>query len=246
VVTWDKRTCGSFNNCAPNDYPGPSEDLVFGTLVDDAAAVVDALAQRDDLGELVLVGHSKGGTIGAAVAADRDDLGGLVLLATPQPDIAEAMAVQADTLEGLVSAAGLEGTAADEGVEEVRAIAREVAAVADGDVSGAPIGGATRDFWAGWIEASRDAPASIAELDIPVLALGGEQDWNVPPAQVEAWEAHLPADGEMVILPGITHPLTRLGTDDVAAITPDDLGLEVDDAVVTALTDWLSERFPDS
>lgn len=244
VLTWDKRTCGPFNNCAANDYPTPSEDLEFDTLVNDVSAVVAGLAERDDLGELVVLGHSQGGTIAAAVAAESAAVAGVALVATPQPDIVEAMAVQADTLADLVATAGLGGTPADDAVTEARSVAAEVAEVAGGDLTGPPIGGATREFWAGWIVASQQAPARIAELDIPVVAVGGGQDWNVPPAQVEAWEQYLPAQGEVRMLPGITHPLTRLHTDDVAAITAEDLGTEVDEAVVAALVEWLSAAFP--
>lgn len=42
-----------------------------------------------------------------------------------------------------------------------------------------------------WIELDDRATALVQHLDRPVLALGGEYDWNVPPEDVRAWQAAL-------------------------------------------------------
>lgn len=69
--------------------------------------------------------------------------------------------------------------------------------------------------------------------------LGGEHDWNVPPAQVRAWEPHLGDTDALEILPSLTHALTRLDTDDPAAITADAVGTHVDPSVAEAIAAWL-------
>lgn len=239
AVTWDKRTCGTFNDCADNSYPQPGDDLAFDDLTDDVVAMVHELAGRDDLGSLVLLGHSQGGTVAAEATTESENLAGLVLLETPEPPIDEVLQVQADTLADLVAEAGQSGEEVDAELSQMHELADDVSHVADGETTGPDIGDSSREFWAGWLAASRAARERVAELDIPVLVLGGENDWNVLPRQVQAWQEHLGDEDELVVLPGITHALTRLDTNDVAAITPEDLGTEVDDSVAEAIASWL-------
>jgi hypothetical protein len=59
--------------------------------------------------------------------------------------------------------------------------------------------------------------------------------WNVPPPQVEAWAPSLDADDHPEILPGVTHALTRLDEEDPAAITPADVGRQVEPVVVDTI-----------
>src|SRR5690606_4802010 len=139
----------------------------------------------------------------------------------------------------LVTAAGQQGGPADQAVAEVRDLVGQVREIAAGRLDGPPVGGAPRAFWAGYIDASLTAPGQVAASEVPVLALGGEYDWNVPPEQVLAWEPHLGVHGRVEILPRITHALTHLATDDVARLTPADVGQRLDVSVVNALTAWL-------
>lgn len=236
VLTWDKRTCGPFNGCADNEYPTPPEDLTVETFQADLAAVLDMLGARDDVGPVALVGHSQGGTLAAGLA-DRDDVAALVLLATPALPLPTVLDAQAETFADLVDAAGQTASAA-EAVAEVRALADQVTEIAGGAVTGPPVGGASREFWASYVAASDAAPGQVAAADLPTFALGGEHDWNVPPDQVLAWEPYV---DEVRILPGVTHALTHLGTDDVTALTPADVGEELDPAVPGAVADWLDE-----
>jgi alpha-beta hydrolase superfamily lysophospholipase len=241
VLTFDKRTCGPFNGCADNDYPTPPPDLSFGTFATDVALLLDHLAAREDIGELVLVGHSKGGTVAAQVADQRDDLAAIVLLASPAVPIDEVIAEQADTFADLVAAAGPSQPGADQAIAELRSLAADVADIATGEVDGEPVGGVPRAFWSDWIEGGRAAPDHIAATSASVLVLGGGNDWNVPPVQVEAWAPFLDdEDDHLEILPGITHALTRLDEDDPAAITPADVGTQVDPVVVDTIAGWLA------
>jgi pimeloyl-ACP methyl ester carboxylesterase len=167
VMTWDKRTCGPFNRCADNGYPTPPDDLTFATFVDDTAAILDALATRDDLDELIVIGHSKGGNVATELLDRRDDLAAVVLLAASAWPIDEVIAVQADRLAELVVAAGQQGAAADQAVADVRQLADDVAAIADGEVDGPAVGGASRAFWASWIAASERGAGARARGDGP-------------------------------------------------------------------------------
>jgi alpha-beta hydrolase superfamily lysophospholipase len=240
VVTFDKRSCGPFNGCADNDYPTPPPDLSFGAFVDDVDAVLDHLAARDEVGQLVLIGHSKGGTIAAELADRRDDLAAVVLLAAPAVPIDEVLASQADTFADLVAAAGQAQPGAVQVVTDLQDLAADVADIAAGEVDGDPVGGVPRAFWADWIEAGRAAPDQLAATSTPVLVLGGTSDWNVLPGQVEAWAPSLDGDQDRLeILPGITHALTRLDEQDPAAITAADVGTQVEPVVIATIADWL-------
>lgn len=241
VLTWDKRTCGPFNGCADNEYPTPADDLTFETFKDDAAAAVDLIAGRDDISDVVVIGHSKGGTVGAGLFEQRDDIDAFVLLASPAADVPDLLDFQAEKFADLVAESGQQSNAAEGAIQDLQDLAAQARAIGEGDVEGPPLAGASRAFWASYIEASRAAPGQVAASDVPVLALGGELDWNVPPAYVEDWSDSIGDRGEVVILPNITHALTRLGTGDVAEIGPGDVGEEVDPSVVEAITDWLSK-----
>lgn len=244
VLTFDKRGCGPFNGCADNGYPVPPGDLSFDTFVDDVDRVLDHLTQHADIDHTVVIGHSQGGTIAATLAGSRDDLDAVVLLATPAPPIHEVLATQADTFADLVDAAGQASQpAAVQQVDGLQTLASTVSDIADGQVDGPDVDGVPRSFWASWIGASRAAPGRLEAGSAPVLVLGGSNDWNVLPEQVQAWAPALDDTDELHILPGITHALTRLEVDDPAAITPSDVGSAVDEHLVTTIADWLHTPF---
>ncbi|MFU8840724.1 MAG: alpha/beta hydrolase [Nitriliruptoraceae bacterium] len=239
VLVWDKRTCGPFNGCGSNDYPAPSDDLTVDAFRDDAAAALDVLADLEEITEVVVLGHSQGGTFAAQLAVDHPSVDAAVLLTTPEATIDRVLDAQADKLAELGAAAGQPGASVDDAVAELRAIAAEVTAVGDGVLTGQDIGGASRLFWASWMAAGRDAAARLADAEVPVLVLGGDADWNVAPALVEPWQDRLPADGELEILPDLTHALTRLDEQDLTRMQPEDVGLEVDERVPARIAAWL-------
>lgn len=243
VLTFDKRSCGPFNGCADNDYPTPPDTLTFDTFVDDVGRMLDALGDRAGIDRLALIGHSKGGTIAATLADRRDDLDAIVLLASPAAPIDEILTAQADTLAVLVRASGQGGqAAAGEQVDALRTLAVTVSDVANGQTDGPDVEGVPRSFWTSWIDASREAPERLAAADVPTLVLGGSNDWNVLPEQVDGWRPALGPDDDLAILPRITHALTHLDGDDPAAITPADVGDSVDEGLVTMIANWLQEQ----
>lgn len=58
------------------------EDVTIATFMDDAATVFDWLRQRDDIGSIIVVGHSEGGLVALGLAERRPDVAGLVLLSS--------------------------------------------------------------------------------------------------------------------------------------------------------------------
>ena len=241
VLVWDKRTCGPFNGCGDNDYPEPPEDLTVDLFREDAAAALDVLADLEEITDVVVLGHSQGGTFAAQLATEHPAVDAAVLLSTPEPTIDRVLETQADKLAELGAAAGQPGTSVDEPVADLRQIAAEVTAIGDGAVTGDAVGGASRLFWASWMAAGRDASDSISDAEVPVLALSGDADWNVAPALVESWGERLPSEGEVEIMPALTHALTRLDEQDLTRMEPEDIGLVVDDRVPERVASWLDE-----
>jgi pimeloyl-ACP methyl ester carboxylesterase len=84
--------------------------------------------------------------------------------------------------------------------------------------------GASRAYWASWADAAGSAPQLLERSPLPIPALGGEHDWNVPPEHVHAWDEHLPPDSRIEVLPQLTHILTRLTFDDDDRRAPTELG----------------------
>lgn len=241
VLVWDKRTCGPFNGCGNNDYPEPGEDLTVDRFREDASAALDVLADLEEISEVVVLGHSQGGTFAAQLAVDHPAVDAAVLLSTPEPTIDRVLETQADKLAELGATAGRPGTSVDEPVADLRQIAAEVTAIGDGALDGDDVGGASRAFWASWMAAGRDASDRLADAEVPVLVLSGDADWNVQPALVEPWRDRLPPDSEVEILPSLTHALTRLDEQDLTQMETEDIGLEVDERVPERVAAWLDE-----
>ena len=238
VATFDKRTCGSFNDCSDNGYPAPDDDLTFDVMVEDANAVVDAIAARDDVDEVAVVGHSKGGTVAAHLAGN-DSISAVALLGAPVQPIYEILRMQAAKLWELSEGTADEPSAMTQ-VMSLNATADAVEAAADGDVSGDDIGGTSRQFWASWVDASNEAPDLLNDAEVAALAVGGTIDWNVPASEVEAW-ADVVDDIEVVILDGMAHTLTHVDEEDADEIDAVDLDVHVDQAVPDAIVDFLAD-----
>jgi pimeloyl-ACP methyl ester carboxylesterase len=101
VLVWDKRTCGPFNGCGSNDYPVPPDDLTVDAFREDAAAALDVLADLAEITEVVVLGHSQGGTFAAQLAVDHPAVDAAVLLTTPEVTIDRVLDAQADKLAEL-------------------------------------------------------------------------------------------------------------------------------------------------
>jgi len=182
---------------------GPSpRTATTADFVRDAAAGVDFLASRTDVdaARIGLVGHSEGGVIAPLVARDRGGVAFLVLLAGTGVRGDRLLTMQA---EALARAEGMEG----EELEELMAIQREVfelllddeltdevrrdrtrellehaptlesAAEAEGEI--ALMLSQLETPWLRWFAAHDPAPV-LEQLRIPVLALNGSNDLQVP------------------------------------------------------------------
>lgn len=244
VLTWDKRTCGPFSNCGDNEYPEPPEDLTIGVLVDDAAAAFRELRDHPQVGEVAVIGHSKGGTMALDLPARGVEPAALVLAAAPFEPIDEVLEGQADTLEELLRQTGHDAEDAAEQVAPLREGSDELGQLRDGTPPFAHddlLLGASRAFWASWLDLSDRSTQLLADYPSPVLVVGGENDWNVPPESIEGWRPHLRDGDDLVIIDELTHAFTRLSEPDPSAFTLEDLGTQVEPSFLTRVGDWLDQ-----
>jgi len=191
---------------------GPTRDMTYDDLVEDARRCVDYLRGRVDVVDperIVLIGHSEGGETVPILAASEPGVAAIVLLAAP------ARPIGVLSTEQLVAAKQRDGV---EG-EALEAYAKEVRAFFDAVASGSEIDGealpeelkmllAVRPWLAS--HAKVDPLANIAKVRCPVLVLQGERDIQVSPERdAQALEAALDAahnpDHELVVFPGLDH-----------------------------------------
>ena len=104
-------------------------------------------------------------------------------------------------------------------------------------------GGVGVEYWTSWLALGDQMPTIAAGVAQPVLVISGDRDWNVPPAQTEAFGAALTnADVEIAVVPCVTHALNCLATADLRAITPADIGRTLDPHLVEAIVAFLLAR----
>ena len=178
----------------------------------DVEAAVDVLRSRDDIdaGRIGLLGHSEGGIV-APMVANRTGVAFVALLAAPVLPLGESLAAQqialfeesgatAEQIDGyrLLLESVLEAATTGQGWEEAEAAIRAVVqqqfealptqtreAIPDEDAMVDSIVADEMARWRSpWFESfiQHDPRSAIGALDVPVLALFGELDTQVPAA----------------------------------------------------------------
>ncbi len=203
-------------------------NLATATIADfatDAEAGVAYLKTRSEVDphNIGLVGHSEGGAIAPMVAARDPDAAFIVLMAGPGVP-GDELLPQQELL--LLEASGMGHEAAEKKVEKNRAlftlIEREKddavldkelrARLAADAVPEARVGAAVKQLTSPWFRyfLSYDPATALRKVTCPVLALNGEKDLQVPPAQnLPAIRAALTAGGnkhfEVDEMAGLNH-----------------------------------------
>ena len=201
-LRYDKRGVGA----SPGDWRAAG----LYDNVDDLARAREALAARPevDAGRVLLAGHSEGALLAAALAARGDRVAGVVLLAMSATPGAELLRWQArgiaptlpTPVRGLLRLlrTDLEArTAANH--RKVLGTTTDVARV-DGVRVNARW---TREFLL------HDPRADLARLTVPVLALTGDKDLQVPADDLAVLAATVPGPVEVQRVPDLTHTLRR-------------------------------------
>lgn len=212
----------------------------LATFVADAQAAVAALRRERALDprRVIVVGHSEGGVVAAAVAAADPRVAGVALLAAPGRPVDEVLLGQvAHTL----TAGGL--TAA----EAAAALARHQAAFAAIRAAQPLPDTAEADEWAGgeaWLRSHmrHDALADVRALACPVWIAQGAIDRQVTPVDAAALAGAARAGGRATVTerayPSLDHAFVVSATGDVAEYaTP---GRQVDPTFLAELAGFVA------
>jgi dienelactone hydrolase len=242
VLTYDKRSCGTFNDCAENDYPVPSSDQTIETYIADAAAALEWLADQPEVdpARIVPVGHSEGGSF-VPVLLDRDpSLAAGVIIAGAFDRIDVVLADQAARARAQLVELELPADQIEVAMQPLDNLAAEAAAIAAGTFTGTPTGGVGVEYWQSWLALGDQTPEVTSRVSQPVLVISGDRDWNVPTHQTEAFGAALTnSDVQVKVMPCVTHALNCVATDDLRAISSSDIGRDLDADFVEAIVAFL-------
>lgn len=209
VLRYDKRGTG-----ASDDLPADSP-LTFDQHVEDAAAAVEALAQRPEVdpSRVAVVGHDQGGLVGMRLAGDAEaPVAALGLIATPGRPLAEAVADE------------IRGGDFVEDDEEAEELAAEFEAAVDELLASGEIPEVSSELEpvlparsAAFLASvfSLDPAELAADVDVPVLIARGEHDPGIRREDVEALQDAFVAAPAVEILrvPGAGSTLAQVPED---------------------------------
>jgi uncharacterized protein len=233
-LRYDKRGVG--------ESPGDWRTAGLHDNVDDLGRARDALAARPEVDprRILLAGHSEGAILAAALAARGVPTAGVVLLsmsATPGEELLRWQARRiAPTLPTPIRAllrlfrVDLEKKVAANH-ERIKATTTDVA-----HVSGARVNARwTREFMA------HDPRADLARITVPVLALTGEKDLQVDPADLDVIAATVPGGATVRSVPDLSHTLRHQPGPPSLGAYRKELREPVNQDVLRAVVRWCRE-----
>jgi 3-oxoadipate enol-lactonase len=190
TVTIDQRGWGQSDK--------PETGYMLTDLADDAQNVITALG----LERYILVGHSMGGKVAQLVASRRPKgLAGLALIAPASPN---PLHLPLEAREGMVHAY--------DSPESIVATVRQV--LAPNGLASDDLNIVIVDSMAGGIAAKaawplaasqEDITDAVANIDVPVMVISGEDDRVDPPAVLRRdLLPHIP-QAQLLLLPGVGH-----------------------------------------
>jgi len=252
VYRYDKRTCGSFNDCAETDHSAVPYDLLetefaTGEYVGDAEAALDIVSRHPQIDpeRMFLVGHSEGGQLVPLLLLNRREVRAAIMLAPPFHTMSVLLEQQSERVRWAFSIAGQ----AERGEAEARQLmvaAEALKRVERGTHLGEPILGQPPGIWASWIELATKAPEAAKALDRPLLVLGGSYDYNVAPSEIEGWarllEGSTRARHRVRVLDCVTHALNCITQPDPRRITAADIGRDLSPVLIDEMVTFLDAQ----
>jgi len=199
----------------------------FVTARNDAAAALRALAGRSDIGSVAVIGHSEG-AVHAMALGSRPEVAAVVLLAGFARPGSDAMRRQAEMIAPKVLQALF-----------ARYLARVQATTTDAArVFGMPVNA----LWMRELLA-HDSRPDLAAIKVPVLAITGEKDLQVDPADLDEIRRLVPGEASVHRIPDLTHLLRRDPGRASVRSYPRQLRRPVDADLLTQVADWLAAQF---
>jgi dienelactone hydrolase len=231
VLRYDKRSYAR-----PEDLLELEDALtVEQEVIDDARSALALLREREaiDPRRVFVLGHSLGGTVSPRIAAGDAPPAGLIVMAGMTLPLPEKIVEQMRYIAGLDGEPTAEEEAELAQIEELvgklrQALDGEIRSPA-GPVLGAPVG-----YYADLEE--HDPPAEAAALELPILVLQGERDYQVTMRDFALWRAAL-ADRPAACL------ATYAFREGSGASGPQDYDRRapVDDVVIDDIAAWIHD-----
>lgn len=227
-----------------------------GDFASDVKAAFDALVARPDIdpARVGLIGHSEGGTFAPLAMQDGARAAWLVMLAGPavsggeiiqeqQRRIAVAAGMPADEVERTNALQRQAVAAVAANAEDPQAVRRDIEAllVANGRTPQEAARAAavmSSDWYRGMIV--HDPAESIRTIDVPLLAVYGGKDLQVPADQNAPAISRLMPDAEVVVLPGLNHLFQPAETGLMAEYGR--IETTLDASVIRTVVDWVAAR----
>jgi uncharacterized protein len=200
-LRYDKRTLRHAERLAMEVEAITLEEEVTA----DAVAALQWLGGRDEIDaqRRYVLGLSLGALMAPRIAERASDIAGLLMLAPPARPLHQIIPAQVRYI------AELDGEISEAGAESIRnadALRDAISRVLEGEEVDVAWTGAPAEYWRD-LDAY-DAMATAAALDIPILLLQGDRDYQVTVADdFVRWSEALAAHGqaELEVLAGLNH-----------------------------------------
>ncbi len=232
VLRYDKRT-----GVHPDEY---SESFtVDEEVIDDVLLAVELLHTTDgvDPDRVYVLGHSLGGMLAPRIAAGKpDDIAGLIILAgnvRPLQDLIVEQTYYLAELDGEIDPA--EG----QQIEAIEEAVAQIEMLAEGDEVGFLLGAPPLY----WLDLRAYDPVAMAQtLEMPMLILQGERDYQVTMEDFELWRTGLSARDNVTFIsyPTLNHNMMA----GEGLSSPEEYAIQsyVDIAVIEDIAAWINSH----
>lgn len=213
--------------------------------VDDAVAAVAWLQDNPDApnAPVFVLGHSLGGLLAPRIGERASGVAGLILIAAPSRPVEDLIVEQIEYLAPLQGIDEAQVAAFREQRDRVKTLACTGSADSDAAASSndgpLPLG-LSAAYWCAL--RTYDPIATSRDLDLPMLILHGERDYQVTLADLDGWRQNLRDRPATTVrsYPALNH-LLQTGTGPSSPAEYQNVA-PVDAAVIDDIADWLREQ----
>lgn len=188
--------------------PNFQGELNYEAVMLPAHSAINYLKSRPDVdsNRIVLLGHSEGAALINYVALQRKDVAALISVAGARTPIDSLMVRQ---MRDIGSKCGTDSALL---AFQAQQIAQYFGQIRAGEYheNTPPFGGVKAAFWDKYLRVNDSVSDNYNTLNLPVLFLAMERDFNVPPSEMERFKKELQGDFTFRLLPGLSHYLTPL------------------------------------
>lgn len=184
----------------PEEMAKNQQATVYDETINDAVDAVSWIANQEgiDSERIYVLGHSLGGLCMPRIA-EKAKAAGYIMMAAPITDLASLMRIQYEHLSKFMTSEE-EKSALDSALTELNKL-NELESLAASEL----VAGAYVAYWKDLL--SYDPVAVASSITAPVLVLQGEEDYQVPLAEFEAWKSAYgdKENWEFHSYPGLSH-----------------------------------------